>query len=174
MITLSTLMPAGTGTRRGIVNFAGHSAETTVAAHTIESVWLVNVSFTCLPAAFTASISISNHFGSPFTTLAPLFQSKVIKSSRKHGLVALFTTSKPNASGWSEWISKYTSLASTLLYARSKRASSWMSRPNTFGAKAPISKPAGTGMVRVAPVVYWQSVTIPIVTCARLLPLLAK
>ena len=84
---------------RGIVNLAGHSTDTTVAAHTSSLVWLVNVSFTCLPAALTPSKFMSNHLASPASTLAPLSQSKEIRSSRKHGLVDEFTTSKPNATG---------------------------------------------------------------------------
>ncbi len=168
------LIPAGTGTTSGMVNLAGQSTDTTVTAHTIESVWLVNVNFTCLPDCLTVFKSMSNHLASPFSTLAPFAQSNVIKSSRKHGLVVALVTSKPKRISWSVLISRYTSFASTLLYTFSTRARASTKLPITFGASIPKLKPAGIGKVMVAPVVYWQSVTIPMVTFARLLPGFAK
>ena len=158
------LIPAGTGRRSGIVNLAGQSTETIVAAQTRESVWLVKVNLICFPVFLTVLRSTSYHTGEPASTLAPLFQSKVTRSSRRHGFVVSFTTSKPNSIGWSVVISRYTSFESTLLYAFSNRISSSRILPSILGASIPKLMPEGIGIVILVPVVYWQSDTIPIVT----------
>ena len=168
------LIPAGTGTINGNVTLAGQSTDTTVVAHTIESAWLVKVSFTCLPEALIVVKSRSYHAGLLASTFAPLSQSKVIKSLRKQGLVVSFTTSKPKWRGWSVVISMNTSAASTLLYTLSTCRSAAIMSSNTFGITAPSSKPAGIGTVMVAPVAYIQLGTMPMVTLARLPLLLAK
>ena len=49
----------------GIVNLAGQSIDTTVAAHTSESVWLVKVNLTCLPEFLMVVKSTSYHAGVP-------------------------------------------------------------------------------------------------------------
>ena len=168
------LIFAGTGTINGKVTFAGQSTDTTVVAHTIESAWLVKVSFTCLPDSLIVVKSKSYQAGLFASTLAPLSQSKVIKSLRKHGLVVSFTTSKPKWRGWSVVISKNTSAASSFSYTLSTRLSSSIKEPNTFGITAPNSIPAGIGTVKVAPVAYIQLGTTPMVTLARLPLLFAK
>ena len=59
------LIPAGTGRTSGMVNLAGQSIETMVAAHTRESVWLVKVNLTCLPVFLIVVRSTSYHTGVP-------------------------------------------------------------------------------------------------------------